>query len=106
MLDKYGDGYELEILLNTRQNALCKDPRNKIYCFIGLANDVYGRLPKYYGKSLFGVRKDIVEFKNEDHQAPQYDILQFVRFCPMSARRTRHSNCRQTHQVTNDAFNS
>lgn len=80
MINKYGDGYKLENLLKTHRNALCKDPRDKIYGFTGLANDTHGRLPMDYGKTLFEVWKDVMRFRNSDNVEPQYDIVQFARF--------------------------
>jgi hypothetical protein len=80
MQDKYGDGYKLENLLKTHQKALCKDARDKIYGFTGLANDNYGRLSMDYGKSLFEIWKDVVVFRGADSTIPQHDILQFAGF--------------------------
>jgi Heterokaryon incompatibility protein (HET) len=80
MLDKYGDGYKLENLLKTHQKALCKDVRDKIYGFTGLANDNYGRLSMDYEKSLFEIWKDVVTFRAADSTIPQHDILQFAGF--------------------------
>jgi hypothetical protein len=78
MLDKYGDGYKLENLLKAHQKALCRDVRDKIYGFMGLANDTYGRLPMDYGKTLFEIWKDVVRFRGADSAIPQHDILQFA----------------------------
>jgi hypothetical protein len=80
MLDKYGNGYKLENLIKTHQEALCEDVRDKIYGFTGLANDTYGRLPMDYGKTPFEVWEDVVRFRNADHTVPQYDILEFAGF--------------------------
>ena len=80
MQDKYGDGYKLENLLKTHQKALCRDVRDKIYGFTGLANDNYGRLSMDYAKSLFEIWKDVVRFRSADSTIPQHDILQFAGF--------------------------
>lgn len=78
MLDKYGDGYKLENLLKTHRKALCKDVRDKIYGFTGLANDVHGRLAVDYGKTPYEVWEDVVRFRSADSTVPQYDILHFA----------------------------
>lgn len=79
LLNKYNGGRKLHNLLETYQTALCKDPRDKIYGFTGLATDCQGRLPIDYGKTLFEVWRDVVIFKITDRDAPQHDILRFAR---------------------------
>jgi Heterokaryon incompatibility protein (HET) len=78
MLDRYGDGYKLENLLKAHRKALCRDVRDKIYGFMGLANDTYGRLPMNYGKTPFEIWKDVVRFRGADSTISQHDILQFA----------------------------
>lgn len=40
--ERYNWGHTLRNLLENHQNAICKDPRDKIYVFIGLASDARG----------------------------------------------------------------
>jgi hypothetical protein len=47
--------------------ALCKNPRDKIYGLAGLTEDCYG-LPINYGKSLFEVWTDTLNFLQESGQ--------------------------------------
>lgn len=76
---KFTDGHKLENLLRLHENALCKEPRDKVYGFAGLAIDCQDRLPIDYEKSLFEVWKDAIIFKNSDRNAYQSGILQFGR---------------------------
>jgi hypothetical protein len=50
--EKYRHGHALRELLERHQNSVCKDPRDKIYGFVGLAVDARG-FPMDY-RSLFG----------------------------------------------------
>jgi hypothetical protein len=78
LADRYGVGHQLRNLLITHQKALCKEPKDKIYGFIGLAIDCYGNFPMDYGKSLFEVYADVVLFQNKI-PFDQRDILAFCR---------------------------
>jgi hypothetical protein len=59
---RFEGGHTLVNLLRTNQYALCKDPRDKIYGFIGLAVDVHDRFPMDYSKPLFEVFADTIFF--------------------------------------------
>lgn len=52
--EEYHRGHTLRKLLENHQNAVCKDPRDKIYGFVGLAADARG-FPMDYQKSLLEV---------------------------------------------------
>ncbi|TAQ85358.1 hypothetical protein B7494_g6324 [Chlorociboria aeruginascens] len=77
--DKYNEGHKLRNLLESHQDSLCREARDKIYGFVGLASDCYDGFPMDYRKSLFEVWKDTVIFKNRDRSEYQYDILKFGR---------------------------
>lgn len=74
---KYTDGHKLQTLLENYQNALCKDPRDKVYGFIGLASDTLEGFPMDYRKTLFEVWKDTMMFKNADIETSRHDIMRF-----------------------------
>ena len=58
---KYRGSHSLRSLLETHHNALCQNPRDKIYGLAGLADDCYG-FPVDYEKSLFEVWSDTLKF--------------------------------------------
>jgi hypothetical protein len=74
---KYTDGHKLQTLLQSHQDALCKEPRDKIYGFVGLATDCIEGYPLDYQRSLFEVWKDAMIFKNADRHGQQHDIMKF-----------------------------
>lgn len=76
---RFEGGHTLSNLLRTNQAALCKDPRDKIYGFIGLAIDVHNRFPMDYSKSTFEVFTDTIYFLNGDESRSQHDILDMSR---------------------------
>jgi hypothetical protein len=76
---RFEGGHTLSNLLRTNQVALCKDPRDKIYGFIGLAVDVHDRFPMDYSKSPFEVFTDTVFFLHGDESRSQHDILDMSR---------------------------
>lgn len=60
---RYGDTCRLEVLLANFSNAQCKEPRDKIYGFLGLAHDCQNdSLPVDYSKSLLDLYSDVVRF--------------------------------------------
>ncbi|KAI9640035.1 hypothetical protein NHQ30_011597 [Ciborinia camelliae] len=77
LLNKYDGGHKLQNLLANHRQALCKEPRDKVYGLIGLATDCYAGFPMDYRKTLYEVWKDTVLFKNSDTHAHQGDILKF-----------------------------
>jgi hypothetical protein len=76
---RFNGGHTLSNLLQTNQHALCQDPRDKIYGFIGLAIDVHDSFPMDYSKSLFEVFSDTILFLNSDESRSQHDILRLSR---------------------------
>jgi hypothetical protein len=75
--EKYKNGHKLQNLLEIHQKALCKEPRDHIYGFVGLATDCVNGFPLDYQKSLFEVWKDTVMYKNADHESSRHDIMKF-----------------------------
>jgi hypothetical protein len=60
---KYKNEHGLQELIESHADQLCKDPRDHIYGFVGLANDCHDGFPMDYQKSLYEVWKDVVAFK-------------------------------------------
>lgn len=77
--NKYSSGHKLQTLIETHRASLCKEPRDHIYGFIGLAIDCEDRFPIDYNKSLFEVWKDAILFKAADQDSPQHDLLRFAK---------------------------
>jgi hypothetical protein len=90
ILDKYGDGHKLQSLLERHEEALCQEPRDKIYGLVGLASDTYAGFPMDYGKGLFEVYADAMLFKSHDQlddeggNKPNYDMMPFSRLVQRS----------------------
>jgi hypothetical protein len=86
----YDSGLNLCSLLRTYQGALCKDPRDKIYGFLGLAIDIHDGFPIDYSKSLFEVFTDTIFHQNRSETRSQHDILEVSRLVArMLGGRTR-----------------
>ena len=64
---KFRGSHSLRSLLETHHNALCRNPRDKIYGLAGLADDCYG-FPVDYEKSLFEVWSDTLTFLQNTDQ--------------------------------------
>jgi hypothetical protein len=62
---KYNGGHTLQYLLKVHQRARCKDPRDKIYGFVGLATDCYA-FPIDYQRSLLQVWMDTIVFASQN----------------------------------------
>jgi hypothetical protein len=77
LLEKYGDGHKLQNLSENHQQALCKEPRDHVYGFVGLATDCVEGFPLDYQKSLFEVWKDTVMYRNADRQGSRHHIMKF-----------------------------
>jgi hypothetical protein len=77
LADRYQNGHKLHRLLENHQQALCKEPRDHIYGFIGLASDCIEPFPIDYQKSLFEVWKDTVLYRNANYLASHHDIMKF-----------------------------
>jgi hypothetical protein len=76
---RFNGGHTLSNLLQTNQHALCQDPRDKIYGFIGLAIDGHDTFPMDYSKTLFEVFSDTILFLNSDESRSQHDFLSLSR---------------------------
>jgi hypothetical protein len=76
---RYTDGHKLCKLLKSHQDALCKEPHDKVYGFIGLATDTIEGFPMDYQKTLFDVWVDTILFQNAKQESPQHDIIHFSR---------------------------
>lgn len=75
---KYAGGHTFRNLLESHKSAMCKDPRDKIYGFVGLATDCYG-FPMDYQKSPLEVWKDTMMFVNAHKTVPRSDMVHFGR---------------------------
>jgi len=74
---KYGNEHGLQRLVESHKDKLCKDPRDHIYGFVGLANDCPGGFPMGYQKPLYEVWKDAMAFKNSKKESSAHDIMKF-----------------------------
>jgi len=79
MEDKYAEGHKLQNLIENHQQALCKEPRDHVYGFVGLASDCVDGFPIDYRKSLFEVWKDTIMFKNSERGGSRHDTMKFGR---------------------------
>jgi hypothetical protein len=77
--EKYKEGHKLQNLIENHQQAICKEPRDHVYGFVGLATDCVEGFPLDYRKTLFEVWKDTLLFKNADRSVSQSDIIKFGR---------------------------
>jgi len=75
--DKYSGSHTLRNLLQDHQEALCKEPRDKIYGLLGLAADAI-EFPVDYGKSLLEVWTDTMEFMNGQQLLSEPEIVPFA----------------------------
>ncbi|KAK0751268.1 heterokaryon incompatibility protein-domain-containing protein [Schizothecium vesticola] len=67
--------HTLRSLLEAHHDALCKNPRDKVYGLAGLAEDCYG-FPVDYAKSLFEVWADTLQFLQDGgHVKDEADLL-------------------------------
>jgi hypothetical protein len=71
---QYDGKHTLRELLQNHQHAVCQDPRDKIYGFVGLAVDA-SNFPMDYQKSPFEVWKDTMLFANKHWMLPGSDIV-------------------------------
>jgi hypothetical protein len=60
---KYRDGttYALSDLLDTFRNSFCAVVHDKVYAFLGLANDHLGEISVNYSKSVFELYQDVIQ---------------------------------------------
>jgi hypothetical protein len=75
--EKYKDGHKLQHLLESHQNALCKEPRDHVYGFVGLASDCFDGFPIDYQKSLYEVWKDTVMHRRGDREEYRHNMIKF-----------------------------
>jgi hypothetical protein len=74
--EKYRRGHTLRELLENHQDAICKDPRDKIYGFVGLGVDAAG-FPMDYQKPLWEVWKDTMLFAKRHEMISGSDTVGF-----------------------------
>ena len=78
---KGGKSYSLFGLVGTFQDSFCTEPRDKIYAFVGMANDISpSSIPTSYEKSLFEVYQDVIVTQNTSlwqSQSKKIDMLHF-----------------------------
>jgi hypothetical protein len=74
LLDKYGHGHRLHTLLSEHSQAMCKDPRDKIYGFIGLAIDCDSRFPIGYDIGHYEIWKDAVVCQSRNLMAKKPEL--------------------------------
>lgn len=72
--EKYSGIHASRKLLSDHQEALCKEPRDKICDLVGLAADTIG-CPMDYNKFLIEVWADTMEFWNRGEDLPSDDIF-------------------------------
>ncbi|KAH6682778.1 hypothetical protein B0J14DRAFT_467697 [Halenospora varia] len=75
--EKYENGHRLQSLVELHQDKLCKEARDHVYGFVGLAIDAQEGFPVDYEKSLYEVWKDVMIYKNQTDNGPSFDVLQF-----------------------------
>lgn len=68
---------EIQDVARSHNEALRKEPHDKVYGFIGLASATINGFPTDYGKTLFEVWKDTMLFKNSDADLSWHDIMRF-----------------------------
>ncbi|OAL47413.1 HET-domain-containing protein [Pyrenochaeta sp. DS3sAY3a] len=90
--NKYENSQNLLSLLQTYKESQCKDPRDKIYGFIGLASDCYG-FPIDYAKSTYEVWRDTMVFMSWNNLADKLSIIELSRLVK------RLLGCQQTRQI-------
>ena len=91
---QYTDAHTFRQLLFDHRDALCKDPKDKIYALLGLAVDARG-FPVDYNKPLMEIWIDTMEFMNERQLFQTYeqetDIIEcgkLIRFLLMGLETT------------------
>jgi hypothetical protein len=67
-----GRSTQLCNLCHITHNALCSDPRDKVYGLLGIATHVGGRLQADYNKSLFEVFEDVMLLHSREVLKPKY----------------------------------
>ncbi|KAF4626607.1 hypothetical protein G7Y89_g11547 [Cudoniella acicularis] len=76
-----GEMYSLFHLLSSFRDVFCGDPRDKIYAFLGMANDYTKReFPVDYSKSLFEVYQDIVKFHRKSSRDSTSLAIEMIYF--------------------------
>ncbi|KAI9647460.1 hypothetical protein NHQ30_003845 [Ciborinia camelliae] len=103
--DKYFGSHTFRKLLYDHREALCKDPRDKIYGLVGLAVDVVG-FPMDYSNSLMKVWTDTMEFMNCRGLLPDSDVISFGGLVKSLLMRTNLSPLQQALQPGKPQLNS
>lgn len=63
---RHGDNFLLANLMESCQESICEEPRDKVYAFLGIAHDCEdGQFPVDYTKSLFELYEDVIQFHLE-----------------------------------------
>jgi hypothetical protein len=77
----HGDSYLLANLMEACKDSLCEEPRDKVYGFVGIAHDCQdGSLPVDYGKSLFELYEDVVQFQYRSYRSTNFKPKTIVHF--------------------------
>jgi hypothetical protein len=72
------DNFLLATLMETYQGSHCKEPRDKVYGFVGIAYDCQdGSFPIDYSKSLFELYDDVVQFQYQSSKTNAKTIIHF-----------------------------
>lgn len=74
---KYSGSYTLRKLLKNHRQALCKEPKDKVYGVVGLAADAVG-FPMDYNKSHPRVWMDTMQFMNLRGLIPVSRVIELL----------------------------
>jgi hypothetical protein len=75
---------KLEDLIETCQDSICSDPRDKVYALLGLAVDCQNdELAVDYSKTLFQIYADVINFYHPSHSREGGPSQHTVRFSQM-----------------------
>ena len=75
---RHGDAFLLANLMEVCKDSLCEEPRDKVYGFVGIANDCQDNsLPVDYSKSLFELYEDVVRFQYRSSKDKAKTVVHF-----------------------------
>ncbi len=77
-VDRYDNGHKLHTLLWEHSQAMCTDPRDNFYGFIGLAIDCDSRFQIDYDRGHSKICKDAVMYENRNLIAQKPKIVEFA----------------------------
>ncbi|KAG0647275.1 Heterokaryon incompatibility protein [Hyphodiscus hymeniophilus] len=85
---RYKDGktYALSHLLNTFRDSFCSVIHDKVYAFLGLANDHFGEISVNYSKSSFELYQDVIKFQSSSALESTEKHVQMVYLSAMVRR--------------------